>query len=134
VFLNITGTSAYASGLISSAMSNLANYNLTLLGSFANSTVSTASVLIAYITGYGVKPGNYSQVFQTPVTVNYTSTPVSIGVKGTLNGTFAPPALTNSVHFSSGAVTSYFNISDFSLDVVYKTPITVVPAYGHDLR
>ncbi|ESQ26792.1 MAG: hypothetical protein OSP8Acid_01920, partial [uncultured Acidilobus sp. OSP8] len=40
-FLNITGTNAYTSGLISSAMSNLANYNLTLLGSFANSTVST---------------------------------------------------------------------------------------------
>jgi len=130
VFLNITGVGAYASGLISNAMSDLTYYNLTLLGSFANSTVSTASVLIAYITGYGVKPGNYSQVFQTPVTVNYTSTPVSIGVKGTLNYMFAPPALTNSVHFSSGAVTSYFNISDFSLDVVYRYPITVVPANG----
>jgi hypothetical protein len=129
-FLNITGVGAYASGLISSTMSDLTYYNLTLLGSFANSTVSTTSALIAYITGYGVKPGNYSQVFMTPVTVNYTSTPVSIGVKGTLNPTFAPPALTNSVHFSSGAVTSYFNISDFSLDVVYRYPITVVPASG----
>jgi len=47
--LNITGASAYTSGLISSAMSNLANYNLTLLGSFANSTVSTTSALIAFI-------------------------------------------------------------------------------------
>jgi hypothetical protein len=127
-FLNITGTSAYASGLISSAMSNLANYNLTLLGSFANSTVSTKSVLIAFISTS--KPGNYSQVFTSSVTVNYTSTPVSIGVKGTLNGTFAPPALTNSVHFSSGAVTSYFNISSFSLDVMYSKPITAVPASG----
>ncbi|MFP3320453.1 MAG: hypothetical protein RXO24_07805, partial [Acidilobus sp.] len=127
-FLNITGTNAYTSGLISSAMSSLTSYSLTLLGSFANSTVSTTSALIAFISTSS--PGNYSQVFTTPVTVNYTSTPVSIGVKGTLNPTFAPPALTNSVHFSSGAVTSYFNISDFSLDVMYNVPITVVPASG----
>ncbi|MFP3320949.1 MAG: hypothetical protein RXO24_10310, partial [Acidilobus sp.] len=129
-FLNITGTNAYTSGLISSAMSDLANYNLTLLGSFANSTVSTTSALIAFITGPGVKPGNYSDVFMSPVTVKYTSTPVSINISGTLSPMFAPPALTNSVHFSSGAATSYFNISDFSLDVMYKTPITVVPASG----
>jgi ABC-type transporter Mla subunit MlaD len=127
-FLNITGVGAYASGLISSTVSNLANYNLTLLGSFANSTVSTKSATIAFISTS--KSVYYSQVFTTPVSVNFTSTPPSIGVKGTLNSTFAPPALTNSVHFSSGAVTSYFNISDFSLDVVYNKPITVVPASG----
>ncbi|MFP3320418.1 MAG: hypothetical protein RXO24_07630, partial [Acidilobus sp.] len=125
-FLNITGTSAYASGLISSTMSDLTSYSLTLLGSFANSTVSTTSAIIANIT----ESSNFSEVFGSSIHVNYTSTPVSIGVKGTLDGKFIPPALTNSVHFSSGAVTSYFNISDFSLDVVYKTPITVVPANG----
>ncbi|MFP3257682.1 MAG: hypothetical protein RXO36_07770, partial [Candidatus Nanopusillus acidilobi] len=125
-FLNITGTNAYTSGLINSTMSDLANYKLKLLGSFANSTVSTTSAIIADIS----KSSNSSEVFGSSIHVNYTSTPVSIGVKGTLDGMFIPPALTNSVHFSSGAVTSYFNISDFSLDVMYSKPITVAPAPG----
>ncbi|MFP3257789.1 MAG: hypothetical protein RXO36_08310, partial [Candidatus Nanopusillus acidilobi] len=127
-FLNITGTNAYTSGLISSTVLNLASYSLKLLGSFTNSTVSTESVSIASI---NISKSVYSsQVFTTPVYVNYTYTPPSIGVEGTLNPTFVPPALTNSVHFSSGAVTSYFNISNLSLDVVYNVPITVVPANG----
>jgi hypothetical protein len=98
-FLNITGVGAYASGLISSTVSSLTSYSLTLLGSFANSTVSTAFATIAFINAS--KPVYSSQVFTSPVTVNYTSTPPSIGVEGTLNPTFALPALTNSVHFSS---------------------------------
>jgi len=57
-----------------------------------------------------------------------------MGINGTLNGTFAPPALTNSVHFSSGAVTSYFNISDFSLEVVYKISNYSRPGLRHDLH
>jgi hypothetical protein len=123
-FLNITGTNAYASGLIGSTASNVTNYKLMLLGSFVNSTVSTKPLTIAFIS----KPANYSQVFSSVELVNHTST--SMGINGTLNGTFAPPALTNSVHFSSGAVTSYFNISDFSLEAVYDKSITVVPASG----
>ncbi|MCI4460359.1 MAG: hypothetical protein JHC13_05635, partial [Acidilobus sp.] len=125
-FLNITGINAYTSGLIGSTASHFNDYSFTLLGSFANSTVATKPVVIAANTSAGIS----SEIFTTPVHVNGTTTPGSIGVKGTLNPAFAPPALTNSVHFSSGAVTSYFNISDFSLEVVYKNPITVVPANG----
>ena len=124
-FLNITGINAYASGVISSTASNFNDYSFTLLGSFTNSTVATKPVVIAASTSTGY----LSSIF-TPVSVNYTTTPPSIGVEGTLNPTFVPPALTNSVHFSSGAVTSYFNISDFSLEAVYNVPITVVPANG----
>ncbi|MCG2875039.1 MAG: hypothetical protein L7H09_07140, partial [Acidilobus sp.] len=123
-FLNITGINAYASGVIGSTASNVANYNLTLLGSFVSSTVSTKPLTIAFIS----KLANHSQVFSSVELVNHTST--SMGIKGTLSPTFAPPALTNSVHFSSGVVTSYFNISNFSLKVVYNKPITVVPANG----
>ena len=124
--LNITGVGAYASGLISSTVSSLTSYSLTLLGSFANSTVATKPVVIVVSNSTGV----FSEIF-TSVHIYGTTTPPSINISGTLNPTFAPPALTNSVHFSSGAMTSYFNISDFSLEVVYnKTPITVVPASG----
>jgi len=126
VFLNITGTNAYASGIIKAFVSSPTSYYFQLLGSYANSTVTTESVVIAA----GTLTSVVSNIFTTSVKVNSTPAPPSIGVKGFLEGTFPPPALTNSVHFSSGAVTSYFNISDFSLNLNSTQPVEVVPAKG----
>ncbi|ESQ21135.1 MAG: hypothetical protein CISAcid_11680, partial [uncultured Acidilobus sp. CIS] len=125
VFLNITGANAYASGIIKAFVSSPTSYNFQLLGSYANLTVTTESVVIAA----GTLTSFVSNIF-TSVKVNYTITPPSIGVKGSLEGTFPPPALTNSVHLSSGAVTSYFNISDFNLLINSTTSVEVVPAKG----
>jgi len=122
-FLNVTGTNAYTSGIIKAFVSSPTSYYFELLGSYANSTVTTESVVIAANASTGV----FSNIF-TSLKVNGTTTPPSIGVKGSLEGTFPPPALTNSVHLSSGAVASYFNISDFSLNLNSTQSVEVVPA------
>ncbi len=126
--LNITGTNAYTSGIINAFVSSPTSYYFWLLGSYANSTVITEPVVIAA----EISTDTYaSDIFtSTSLYVSSTTTPPSIGVKGSLEGTFPPPALTNSVHFSSGAVTSYFNISDFSLLINSSTSVTVYPASG----
>ncbi|MFP3214711.1 MAG: hypothetical protein RXR18_05860, partial [Nitrososphaeria archaeon] len=126
-FLNVTGTNAYASGIINAFVSSPTSYNFELLGSYANSTVTTGSVVIAANASKGV----FSNIFtSTSLKVNGTTTPPSIGVEGSLDDSFPPPALTNSVHFSSGAVASYFNISDFSLNLNSTQSVEVVPAKG----
>jgi hypothetical protein len=47
VFLNITGTNAYTSGIINAFLSSPTSYYFWLLGSYANSTVTTEPVVIA---------------------------------------------------------------------------------------
>jgi hypothetical protein len=124
-FLNITGTNAYTSGIIKAFVSGITSYNFQLLGSYANSTVTTEPVVIAA----GTLTSVVSNIL-TSVQVNHTATPPSIGVYGFLDPAFPPPALTNSVRFSSGAVASYFNISNFNLLINSSTSVTVVPANG----
>jgi len=75
VFLNITGANAYTSGLINAFLSSPLSYYFWLLGSYANSTVTTKSVVIATNSSTGVS----SDIF-TNVKVNGTTTPPSIGV------------------------------------------------------
>jgi hypothetical protein len=101
-FLNITGTNAYTSGIINAFVSSPTSYYFWLLGSYANSTVTTEPVVIAA----EISTGTYASDIFTSLKVNSTTTPPSMGVKGSLEGTFPPPALTNSGHFSSGPVTS----------------------------
>ncbi|ESQ20335.1 MAG: hypothetical protein CISAcid_16690 [uncultured Acidilobus sp. CIS] len=126
-FLNVTGANAYASGIIKAFVSSPTSYNFQLLGSYANLTVTTESVVIAA----GTLTSVVSNIFTyNSLKVNGTTTPPSIGVYGSLEGSFPPPALTNSVHFSSGAVASYFNISDFSLNLNSTQSVEVVPASG----
>lgn len=116
-FLNVTGVNQLATGIIS----DLVNGGTTgmaydLYGSFSNFSVTTGSLLIA---------GNYpttsspSEVF-SPVTLNYTKSPPSLGILGTLTEYAKLPALTNAVHLKSGAMTSYFNMSAFQLNVFYN--------------
>jgi len=69
-FLNVTGANAYASGIIKAFVSSPTSYNFQLLGSYANLTVTTESVVIAA----GTLTSVVSNIF-TSVKVNYTTTP-----------------------------------------------------------
>ncbi|MGC9113407.1 hypothetical protein, partial [Acidilobus sp.] len=120
-FLNVTGANQFASGIISYVVSGYTTGTAyDLYGSFSNVSVTTGSLLIAG--NYPTSPS--SEVF-SPVTLNYTATPPSLGVYGTLSNDIVLPALTNAVHLKSGAMTGYFNISFFQLNVTYGSQITI---------
>ncbi|WP_048812687.1 hypothetical protein [Acidilobus saccharovorans] len=118
-FLNVTGANQFASGIISDVVSNKMDYDL--YGSFSNFSVTTGSLLIG-----GNYPTTSSDVFSS-VSLNSSATPPSLGISGTLlSGSIILPALTNAVHLKSGAMTSYFNMSAFQLNVISSaTSITI---------
>lgn len=115
-FLNVTGANQFASGIIAEIASEKLYYVLS--GSYSNVSVTTGALEIAN------NLSKASEVFSSP-TFNYTTTPPSLGVYGTLSPDVVLPALTDAVHLKSGALTSYFNISLFQLDAVSTSTITV---------